>query len=126
MGRDGLVRRGRRVVHRPGPRRVQRRRLAVVQPSHLQALPAQGGWGEVYVYFTDKFHLHTGYGLDSPRRADLAPTQFARNQTYYANWVYDASKALQLSFEVDYRKTDYIAFDNARGAVFLTQLLWRF
>lgn len=92
----------------------------------LGAIRARGGWGEVYCYFTDKLHLHTGYGIDAPLRQDPAPTQFARNQTYYANMVWDASQVLQVSFEVDYRQTDYIGFKNANGLVFLTQMLWRF
>lgn len=62
--------------------------------------------------------------LPAPIR--FAASQFAKNQTYFANLVWDASKVLQISFEVDYRKTDYIAFRNANGVVFLTQMLWRF
>lgn len=78
------------------------------------------------MYFTEKLHVHTGYGVDAPVQRDLAPTQFAKNQTYFTNIVYDISKSLQFSFEVDYRKTDYIAFNDADGAVFMTQMLWRF
>lgn len=92
----------------------------------FQPIRTRGGWGEAYVYFTDQLHLHTGYGIDAPLEQDLAPTQFARNQTYFSNLVWDASKVLQFSFEVDYRKTNYIAFQNAKGLVFLTQMLWRF
>ena len=92
----------------------------------LGAIRSRGGWGEVYYYFNDQLHLHTGYGIDAPLRQDLAPTQLARNQTYFANMVWDASKVLQISFEVDYRKTDYIALRNANGVVFMSQLLWRF
>lgn len=87
---------------------------------------SRGGWGEAYCYFTDQLHLHAGYGVDAPLRRDLAATQIARNRTYFANLVWDAGKALQLSFEVDYRRTEYIAFRNADGVVFLTQMLWRF
>lgn len=86
----------------------------------------RGGFGEAYYYVTDQFHIHAGYGVDAPLERDLAPTQFAKNQTYFTNFVYDASKVLQLSFEVDYRKTDYIAFENSNGVVFMTQMLWRF
>lgn len=100
--------------------------LQSFNPKTFQAIRTRGGWGEAYVYVTDKLHLHTGYGVDAPLRRDLAPTQFARNQTYFTNLVWDASKVLQLSFEVDYRKTDYIAFNDASGVVFLTQMLWRF
>lgn len=92
----------------------------------FQAIRTSGGWGEVYYYFTDKLHLHTGYGIDAPLRRDLASTQFLMNQTYFANLVWDASKTLQISFEVDYRKSNYIAFQNANGVVFQTQILWRF
>lgn len=91
-----------------------------------QPIRTRGGWGEAYCFFTEQFHVHAGYGVDAPLREDLAATQFARNQTYFANVVYDVSKVLQLSFEVDYRKTDYIAFQNASGLVFLTQMLWKF
>lgn len=92
----------------------------------FQAIRTCGGWGEAYCYFSDNLHLHAGYGVDAPLRRDLAPTQFARNQTYFANLVWDATKVFQISFEVDYRKTNYIAFANADGVVFLTQMLWRF
>ncbi|MBX7104614.1 MAG: hypothetical protein K1X57_11070 [Gemmataceae bacterium] len=92
----------------------------------LQPIRTRGGWAEAYYYVTDKFHVHSGYGIDAPLRRDLAPTQFAKNQTYFTNFVWDASKVLQLSFEIDYRKTDYIAFQNADGVVFMTQMLLRF
>ena len=92
----------------------------------LRAIRATGGFGEVYYYFNDQIHLHAGYGIDSPLRQDLAAGQFARNQTYYANLVFDAAKGLQISGQVEYRKTDYIAFRNADGVVFTTQFLWRF
>jgi hypothetical protein len=92
----------------------------------FQAIRSRGGFGEVYYYFTDSLHLHGGYGIDAPTRGDLTATQFARNQTYYANLVWDASQTVQVSFEVDYRKTDYIAFPNAEGVVFMTQMLWKF
>jgi hypothetical protein len=100
--------------------------LQSFNPKTYGAVRARGGWAEAYCYFTDQLHLHTGYGIDAPLRQDLASTQFARNQTYFTNLVWDASKVLQISFEVDYRKTDYIAFENANGFVFLTQMLWRF
>lgn len=92
----------------------------------FQTLPTRGGWAEAYFYLNNQLHLHTGYGIDAPNRNDLYVTQFAKNQTCYANLVWDASKVLQLSFEVDYRKTDYIAFPNGEGVVFLTQMLLKF
>jgi hypothetical protein len=92
----------------------------------LRAIRGAGGFGEVYFYFTDKLHMHTGYGIDAPVVRDLLLTQIARNQTYYANLIWDASKTIQVSAAVQYRRTDYVVLPDADGMVFLTQMLWRF
>lgn len=73
----------------------------------LAEIHSSGGFGEVFCYLTDEVHVHIGYGIDLPRQSDLAPTQIRRNQTYFMNWVWDVSKAVQLGLEVDYRQTDY-------------------
>lgn len=100
--------------------------LQSFNPKTYGAIRTRGGWGEVYGYLNDQWHLHTGYGVDAPLRQDLASTQIAKNQTFFANLVWDASKALQFSFEVDYRQTDYITFKDASGVLFITQMLWRY
>jgi hypothetical protein len=92
----------------------------------LRGIRSTGGFGELYYYFTDQLHLHGGYGIDAPLRQDLAATQIARNQTYFANLVWDAAKGFQISGQVEYRKTDYVTFRSADGVVFTTQFLWRF
>jgi hypothetical protein len=92
----------------------------------FRPIRSRGGWGETYFYLSDEVHVHVGYGIDAPLQQDLAPTQFARNQTAYVNLVWDVSKSLQWSLEVDYRKTQYLALRNAEGVVVLTQMLWRF
>lgn len=100
--------------------------LQFINATTFQGIRSRGGWGEVYCYFNEKFHLHAGYGIDAPIDRDVAPTQILRNQTYYANMVCDLNKTLQISFEVDYRRTDYIQFLDADGVLFYTQFLWRF
>lgn len=100
--------------------------LQSFNPKSYQSIRAGGGWGEAYCYLTDKFHVHVGYGIDAPVIRDLAPTQFAKNQTLYTNLVWNPSKVLQVSFEVDFRRTDYIAFRDASGVIFLTEMLWKF
>ncbi len=93
---------------------------------NLGSIRSAGGFGEAYVYFNDRLHLHAGYGIDAPVRRDLATAQISRNQTYFSNLIWDASKTLQLSFEVDYRETEFVTFANARGVVFLGQFLLKF
>jgi hypothetical protein len=92
----------------------------------LAAVRGVGGFGEAYFYILDNLHVHTGYGIDAPVIRDLAADQIARNQTYYANIFWDITKSFQWSFEVQYRQTDYVTLNDANGAVFLTQFLWRF
>ncbi len=97
----------------------------------LAEIHSTGGFGEVFGYLTDEVHIHVGYGIDNPRAGDLAPTQIRRNQTYFMNWVWDVSKAVQLGLEVDYRQTDYTqfapnAFLDSDAVVVATRFLWKF
>jgi hypothetical protein len=38
----------------------------------------------------------------------------------------NATKTVQVSFEVDYRKTNYVTFKDAEGVTFATEFLWKF
>jgi hypothetical protein len=105
--------------------------LQSFNPNTFQEICSVGGFGEAFCYFTDKFHLHVGYGIDDPRDGDLATTQIRRNETYFANLVWDLSKAVQLGLEIDYRKTDYTrfqpnAFLDSDAVIIATRFLWRF
>ncbi|MDX2039476.1 MAG: hypothetical protein SFX72_22725 [Isosphaeraceae bacterium] len=92
----------------------------------LGPIRGRGGFGELYFYLTEKLHWHVGYGIDAPFVRDLAPTQFARNQTLFNTLVWDVTSNFQVGFEVDYRKTNYIQFLDNEGVSFLTQFLWKF
>lgn len=94
--------------------------------NNLKAVRGAGGFFEGYYYLNDCTHVHAGYGLDTPVLSDLGPSQIARNQTFYANVFWDITKQLQLSFQVDYRQTDFVTFRDAEGFIFLSQLLFRF
>jgi hypothetical protein len=101
----------------------------ILQNNNTQTLGpvrSRGGWGEVFVYLTPKLHWHSGYGLDAPIERDLAPTQFARNQTFFNTLVWDVNRNFQVGFEVDWRRTDYLQFLDAEGVNFMTQFLWKF
>ena len=97
----------------------------------FQEIRSTGGFGEIFCYLTDAFHVHVGYGMDDPRDSDLAITQIRRNQTVFANFVWDLSQAVQLGLQVDYRKTDYTqflpnAFLDSDAVVVASRFLWRF
>ncbi len=97
----------------------------------LDSVSSIGGFGEFYYYFHPSVHSHFGYGIDDPRDSELSPVQILRNESYYASLFWDINKSLQLSFELDYRKTSYTqflpnAFLNADAVVFGSKLQWRF
>ncbi len=69
------------------------------------AIRSSGGWGEVFAYLTPKLHIHSGYGIDSPLRSKTAIHLYSRkNQTFFTNIVWNWSKNIQISNQVDYRK----------------------
>lgn len=94
---------------------------------------SRGGWLEGYYYLSDRLHFHAGYGIDSPFARDLAVAQISANQTFFNTLVFDVTRQLQWSIEIDYRRTNYIGNPNlsdipldAAGMIFFTQFLWRF
>lgn len=100
-------------------------------PTDFREVRATGGYGEVYCYLTDAVHTHVGYGVDDPRDGDLAATQIRRNETLFVNTIWDVSRSLQVSFEIDYRQTAYTefqpgAFRDADAVIFATRFLWQF
>lgn len=87
---------------------------------------AKGGWAEVYCYLNPCVHTHWGYGVDNPRDSDLALTQIARNQTFFANMIWDVTASLRVAGEFTYLKTDYIALPDNEGFGLHGQMQWRF
>src|SRR5262245_39373404 len=86
-----------------------------------------GAWGEFYCYLCpDKLHTHVGYGIDNPLDRDLAPGQPIRNETYFANLIWDVTKHFRIAGEVTYRKTGYTAVPNNDGVGFQAQVQWKF
>ena len=86
----------------------------------------RGAWGEIYYYITPCLHTHWGAAIDNPIDRDLAPSQIARNQTAYANLIWDVSSSLRFGFEFTWRETDYVLLQNNEGAGFHTQVQWSF
>ena len=89
------------------------------------------GFGELFCYLTDAFHVHVGYGIDDPKDSDLAATQILRNQTYFCNFVWDLNRSVQPGLQVDYRKTDFTQFQpnallDSDAVIIASRFLWRF
>lgn len=91
------------------------------------AIRSAGGWGEVFAYLTPRLHIHTGYGIDSPLRGAGDTFPLTQNQTFFTNVVWNWSKNIQISNQVDYRRTDYQSpLLDASGCIFYSEFLWKF
>jgi hypothetical protein len=101
--------------------------LQSVNSATFTGVHTTGGWVEVYYYICpDKLHTHIGYGIDDPLDGDLAPGQPVRNETYFANLIWDVTKHLRLAGELTYRKTAYTLVPNNDGVGFQVQVQFKF
>jgi hypothetical protein len=93
----------------------------------FRPIRSKGAYGEVYCYLSPQLHVHCGYGIDDPVNTDLASGQIESNQTSFNTLLWDLSKTVQIGFEVDYRKTQYVSpLNDAEAVLLMTQFQWRF
>jgi hypothetical protein len=100
--------------------------LQTINSSTFAPIWSIGGWFELYYYLLPQLHTHVGYGIDSPQKTDLAAGQVSRNDTLFANLIWDATKTLRLGLEGTYRQTDYVTLLNNQGFTVQTQVQWKF
>jgi hypothetical protein len=101
--------------------------LQNINSTTFQGIHSAGGWLELYYYLCpDKLHTHVGYGIDNPRNGDLAVGQLARNETWFANLIWDVTKHFRVACEVTYRRTVYIGLFNNDGVGAQAQVQLKF
>jgi hypothetical protein len=101
--------------------------LQNVNAATFAGVHTTGGWLELYYYICpDKLHTHVGYGIDDPLDRDLARGQPIRNDTWFANLIWDVTKYLRLAGEFTYRKTAYTVVPNNQGFGLQTQVQFKF
>jgi hypothetical protein len=101
--------------------------LQNVNVSSFTGVHTGGGWIELYYYICpEKLHAHVGYGVDDPLDSDLAPGQPVRNDTVFANLIWDVTKYCRVAEEFTYRKTAYTILRNNEGFGFQTQVQFKF
>lgn len=104
--------------------------LQTINRDTLNSVRSTGGWCEVYAYLTPCLHSHWGYGIDDPLDRDVSvdPTALGRirNETYFANLLWDLNQSLRIGFEFSWRETVYRVLPGNEGAGFHTQCRWAF
>lgn len=92
-----------------------------------EAIRSSGGWGEVFAYLTPTLHVHSGYGIDSPLQRTGDTFALTQNQTFFTNIVWNWSKNIQISNQIDYRTTKYRSpLLDASGCIFYSEFQWKF
>lgn len=91
-----------------------------------EGIRSTGGWLELFTYLTPCLHSHFGYAVDDPLDRDVAALGRLRNETYFANLLWDLNATFRIGFEVTYRETTYRALADNEGAGFHTQFQWLF
>ncbi|MBU6173022.1 MAG: hypothetical protein KGQ60_04425 [Planctomycetes bacterium] len=92
-----------------------------------RTIRSSGGWGEVFVYLTPTLHIHSGYGIDSPLNGAGDTFLLTENQTWFTNLVWNWTKNVQISNQVDFRRTNYRdPLLDAQGMIFYSEFLWKF
>jgi hypothetical protein len=101
--------------------------LQNVNSATFTGVHTTGGWLELYYYICpDRLHTHVGYGIDDPLDRDLALGQPVRNETYFANLIWEVTKYFRVAGEITYRKTAYTLVPNNEGFGFQTQVQLKF
>jgi hypothetical protein len=92
----------------------------------FETIRSHGAWGEIYHYITPCLHTHWGAGIDNPTDVDLGFAQISRNETAFANLIWDATQQFRLGFELTYRDTAYAGLPENHGMGFHTQVQFSF
>jgi hypothetical protein len=92
----------------------------------FRAIRSRRVWGEVYYYITPCLHTHWRGGVDNPIDRDLAASQITRNETFFANLIWDVTKQLRVGFEFTWRQTNYLVLPDNQGTGYHTQVQWAF
>ena len=119
------------VIHGQGLGNYNAGILQTINAETFNAIRTSGGWVELWYYWTPCVHSHFGYAIDDPLDSDLAtadPLLFApvRNETYFANVMWDITPSFRVAFEATWRETAYDKVLDAEGAGFHTQFRWTF
>jgi hypothetical protein len=91
----------------------------------FNGIRSSGGWIESYVYWNPCLHTHLGYGIDDPNDGDVAAGGRLKNETYYANVLWDLNPTFRIGLEFAWRETEYRLLPN-EGAGVHTQFQWTF
>ncbi len=84
-----------------------------VDPTLLVAVRARGFWAQITQVLGAGVRVGAAYGVDDPKRADLAPITRARNQAVVATGFWDITKGLGIGLELSRWRTDYVGLPTA-------------
>jgi len=70
-----------------------------------KAVDATGGWGQLCWHHSEKWLFTAGAGIDDVEDEDISAGGRERNETYFANAIYNINKRTRVGCEVSYQET---------------------
>ncbi len=85
-----------------------------------------GGWAQLGIVPAKRWQLNLGGGLEDLDDDDLPVGARSRNQSYWANAIFDVNEAVQLGLELSWFETDYEDQDEGDAFRIQTSLVYKF
>lgn len=90
-----------------------------------EGIRSTGGWVDLWYDWRPDLHSHLGYSIDDPLNSDVTVGRIY-NDFWFANVVYDFTKAFNVGFEVSYWKTHFVNLEPGDSLRFETAVRYFF
>ena len=91
-----------------------------VNPNTGDTIRSVGGWLELEYKWNCRWRSYCGWTIDDPLNQDLSPGMRSRNQSIYANALYNITKDFEVGMEISQWQTAYLGSSTPE----LTRLQW--
>ena len=85
-----------------------RQSFTIFSDKRIVPIHATGGWAQIAIPWTPRLSFHVFGGQHDDRDTDLLTANIAKNQAYFANWMYKIAPNIILSFEGGQVRTSYL------------------
>lgn len=97
-----------------------------IDPVKRQGIRSIGGWGEIWLNWSDQLHSHAGFSIDDPYNSDLSTGRRSLNRYFFANLIWNVTSMFDVGLEVSQWKTQYVGLTDGDAVRIETVMRYRF